>query len=270
LETETVSNQFYEHVKRKGLSEDYCRSMRSNYLYIARRCGTFPATDDLAGLLVSMRDKGLSASWIKNILKTCRHLCPFLGINEPKVKAPKESNKHIVYLTELEASRLLHSCTDMRDYAMLCVMLYGGLRRKEVTTLDWQDVDFEKRLLVVKGSKTHHIAEVPISPKAVDALAQWRERCPGDVVFPNGQGKHMTPDRVSRIVKKYARKAGLKKEVTAHTLRHTLATNVLLNGADVTLVQKQLRHRDIKSTMIYLHITTEKQKELYDRFSPKF
>jgi len=75
---------------------------------------------------------------------------------------------------------------------------------------------------------------------------------------------------VSRIVKKYARKAGLKKEVTAHTLRHTLATNLLLNGADVTLVQKQLRHRDIKSTMIYLHITTEKQKELYDRFSPKF
>jgi len=73
-----------------------------------------------------------------------------------------------------------------------------------------------------------------------------------------------------KIVKRYAGKAGLRKDVTTHVLRHTLATNLLLNGTDVTLVQKQLRHRDIKSTMIYLHITTEKQKELYDRFSPKF
>ena len=97
-----------------------------------------------------------------------------------------------------------------------------------------------------------------------------RERCPGEWVFPSGRGRHILPDWVGKIVKRYAGKAGLRKDVTTHVLRHTLATNLLLNGTDVTLVQKQLRHRDIKSTMIYLHITTAKQKELYDRFSPKF
>jgi integrase len=193
-----------------------------------------------------------------------RHWGRYAECDVPKLTPPRDHNKRIVYLTELETSRLLHACTDMRDYAMLCVMLYGGLRRKEVSELLWSDIDLDERIISVRGTKTHYTADVPVSEKAVIALRMWRERCPGERVFL------MTPDRVGRIVKKYARRAGLKKDVTAHVLRHTLATNLLLNGADVTLVQKQLRHKDIRSTLIYLHITTEKQKELYDRFSPRY
>ncbi|MHC1609153.1 MAG: tyrosine-type recombinase/integrase [Candidatus Methanofastidiosia archaeon] len=270
MEIKSVAQQFYRYVQRKGLSETYCAGLKSNYIYIAKRCGTFPVTEDMAELVISMRERGLSASWILNILKTMKHLCAFLEIDMPKVSAPKDNGHRVVYLSEIEASRLLNACDSIRDYAILCIMLYGGLRRMEVTLLRWPDIDFENRLVTVTGSKTHYTAEVPIAPKAVEALAMWRKRCEGDIVFPGKTGDPLKPDRISRIVKKYARKSRLKKNVTSHVLRHTLATNLLLNGADVTLVQRQLRHRDIKSTMIYLHITTEKQKELYDRFSPDF
>jgi integrase/recombinase XerD len=211
-----------------------------------------------------MVERGLSPARLGNTIKMFRHWGRYAECDVPKLSAPRDHNKRIVYLTELDAARLLHACTDMRDYAMLCVMLYGGLRRKEVTLLTWDDIDFEKRILSVKGTKTHYTADIPISEKAVTALRMWRERCTGERVFL------MTPDRVGRIVKKYAKKAGLKKNVTAHVLRHTLATNMLLNGADITDVQRQLRHRSIESTLIYLHVTTEEHRKRYDRFSPDF
>lgn len=264
METKQVAEQFYRHVQRKGLSELYCRTLRYQYTYIAERCGTFPTPESLTDLIDGLRDRGCSASWIANVIKAMRHVCDFLEMDMPDIRAPKAQEKRIVYLTELEASRLLAACTDMRDYALLCVLLYGGLRRTEAAGLVWDDIDLEQRIISVRGTKTHRTADVAIAPKAVRALEQWKERCPSQSVF----GVH--PDRIGRIVKRYAKRAGIRKNVSTHTLRHTLATNMLLNGADVTLVQKQLRHRDLKSTLIYLHITTEKQKELYDRFTPSF
>lgn len=237
---------------------------------MVRSIGTFPSTGEMTAYYQGKVEAGRSPARLGNIIKMFRHWCEYSETETPKLKAPRDHNKRIVYLTELEAARLLEACQDMRDYALLCVMLYGGLRRREAAMLRWEDVDLGQRLITVHGSKTHHTADVPISPKAVLALGQWKVRCSDEYVFPSRKGRAMNPDRIGRIVKKYARKAGLKKDVTAHTLRHTLATNLLLNGADVTLVQKQLRHRDIKSTLVYLHITTEKQKELYDRFSPRY
>ena len=270
MESEEVADQFYRYVQRRGLSETYCKALRYNYLYIAARCGTFPKPESLTSLVEELRDRGCSASWIANVIKAMKHICAFLETDMPHIKAPAVQERRITYLTELEASRLLHACTDMRDYALVCVLLYGGLRRLEAANLRWEDVDLEQRIISVRGTKTHHTADVPIAPKAVQALAQWRERSTGEWVFPSSKGGPINPDRIGRIVKSAAKRARIRKQVSPHVLRHTLATNLLINGADVTLVQKQLRHRDIKSTLIYLHITTEKQKELYDRFSPKF
>jgi integrase len=264
METQQVAEQFYRHVQRKGLSETYCRVLRYQYTYIAERCGTFPTPEALSRLVEDLRDRKLSASWIANVIKAMRHVCAFLEIDMPDIRAPKAQEKRITYLTELEASRLLNACQDMRDYALLCVLLYGGLRRTEAASLRWEDVDLGERIISVRGTKTHRTADVPISEKAVRALEQWKERSDGGAVFG------IRPDRVGRIVKKYAQKAGIRKNVSTHTLRHTLATNLLLNGADVTLVQKQLRHTDLKSTLIYLHITTDEQKKLYDRYTPSF
>lgn len=264
METRQVAEQFYRHVQRKGLSEAYCRVLRYQYTYIAERCGTFPTPESLSQLVEDLRDRKLSASWIANVIKAMRHVCAFLEIDMPDIRAPKSQERRLVYLTELEASRLLNACQDMRDYALLCVLLYGGLRRTEAAHLRWEDIDLDERIISVRGTKTHRTADVPISDKAVRALEQWKERSTTGTVFG------VRPDRVGRIVKKYAQKAGIRKNVSTHVLRHTLATNLLLNGADVTLVQKQLRHTDLKSTLIYLHITTDEQKKLYDRYTPSF
>lgn len=269
-EIRTLRENFYRHLKEEGLSDAYAYSLANDWRTMARQTGPFPTRDEMRDYYQGMLKRGLSPARLGNTIKMFKHWGPYAEVEVPDLTAPQDHNKRVTYLSELEATRLLHACHDMRDYAMLCVMLYGGLRRTEVAHLRWEDVDLGKRIVSVRGTKTHRTADVPIAPKAAHALEQWRERCSGEWVFPSDKGGHVRPDRVNRIVKKYARKAGLKKEVTAHVLRHTLATNLLLNGADVTLVQKQLRHRDIKSTMVYLHITTEKQKELYDRFSPRF
>jgi integrase len=231
---------------------------------MARVIGPFPSSDEMRSYYQDMVKRELSPARLGNTIKMFKHWAKYTDLDAPNLTPPNDHNKRIIYLTDVEASRLLYACTDMRDYAMLCIMMYGGLRRKEVTLLTWNDIDFEKRIISVKGTKTHFTADIPISEKAISALILWKEHCSTERVFL------ITPDRVGRIVKKYARKAGLRKEVTAHVLRHTLATNLLLNGADITLVQKQLRHKNIESTLVYLHITTEKQKELYDRFSPRY
>ena len=269
-----IANKFKVYLLRKGLSKAYTQWLVADYLYIARKSGkSFPSAEDIENIYDGMIELGLSPSRLSNYLKTVRHYCSFAEMEPPKLTAPRETRQRVTYLTEIEAARLLDACDKIRDYAILCVMLYAGLRRSEVANMRLGDLNLPERILTVRGTKTHTEAECILHKVAAEALAMWIKRRPRtshDVLFTSQSNKPIRAERVGQLVKLYARKAHLKKNVTAHVLRHTLATNLLINGADITLVQKQLRHRSIQSTLIYTHITTAKQKELYDRFSPEY
>ena len=258
----------------RGLSELYCYSLSNDYKYMIKRTGSlFPDKDKMEELYSAMLKRKLSPARLGNIIKMFKHYCAWADKGLPDVKAPRDTGKRIVFLTEMEATMMLHKCINYRDYAILCLLLYGGLRRSEVVNLKLHDLDLENRIITVRTTKTHIEAESIISKKVVGALKDWLKRRPEvthDYVFTSRNGGKIGPDRITRLVKEYANKAGIKKNVTAHVLRHTLATNLLTNGADISFVQKQLRHRNIQSTLVYLHITTEKQKEMYDRFCPSF
>jgi site-specific recombinase XerD len=232
-----------------------------------------PDANDFCKIYLEMTERNLSPSYIANMIKMANHFCDFSGVERPALKPPKNMRRRIVYLTEIEAKRLLYVCTDFRDYALLCVLLYGGLRRAEARNLKINDINFAERVMTITTTKTHIEAECIMSEKTSKALSQWLSHRPetnNDYVFVKQNGDPLSVERIGYIVKKYVKRAGLKKQVSTHTLRHTLATNLLINGADITLVQKQLRHQNIQSTLIYTHITTEKQKEMYDKFSPDF
>ncbi len=124
-----------------------------------------------------------------------------------------------------------------------------------------------------KGSKERL---VPVTEKAMDFLEKYikevREKINKysiDYVFLNNWGKPFTRQRFFQIIKDYAKKAGIKKQISPHILRHSFATHLLENGADLKSLQMLLGHSDISTTQIYTHITEERLRKLYDKFHPR-
>ncbi len=166
----------------------------------------------------------------------------------------------------------------LRDRAIIELLFSGGLRVSELTKLNRDSINLERREFLVrgKGSKDRPIF---IS----EAAADWVEKYLNariDTLAPlflsnsrrtqavdtSGDYRRLTPRSVERIVQKYAKLAGITKHVSPHTLRHSFATDLLMNGADLRSVQTMLGHADISTTQIYTHVTDQHLKEVHDRF----
>ncbi|HPR41808.1 MAG TPA: site-specific integrase [Candidatus Methanofastidiosa archaeon] len=266
METELreMRDKFYRHLKNQGYSDAYSYSLANDYITMSRKVGIFPSPGEMEKYYNGMLERGISNARLGNTTKMFKHWCRFSDTEPPDVKPPRDNSRRITYLTEMEAKKLLYACDSIRDYALLCVLLYAGLRRAEVVKIRWEDIDFKERILTVKSTKTNSWSNCVLSEKAVKALEMWRVRYGTERVFA------FNPDRVTRIVRKFAKAARLEKRVTPHVLRHTLATNLYNQSGDIMLVKEQLRHRDIKSTLIYTHLSTDEKKRKYDRFCPEF
>lgn len=169
------------------------------------------------------------------------------------------------------------SLRKLRDRAILELLFSSGLRVSELTNLDRDKINLKKKEFSVlgKGSK---VRIVFISEMAVEALKKYLEKRT-DVdpalfirVVKNFAAKEdlrLTPRSVQRMIKKYAVKAGIIKKVTPHILRHSFATNLLQNGADIRSVQALLGHSSINTTQIYTHVTNQRLKEVYEKYHKK-
>ena len=166
----------------------------------------------------------------------------------------------------------------LRDRAIIELLYSGGLRVSELINLNRDSINLERREFVVrgKGSKDRPIF---ISESAADRVAEYlgsrTDSLPAlflnnsknlNTVDTSGNFRRLTPRSVERIVEKYARLAGITKHVSPHTLRHSFATDLLMNGADLRSVQSLLGHADVSTTQIYTHVTDQHLKEVHDRF----
>ena len=205
-----------------------------------------------------------------------------------KIEIGKTSAREVEFLEMNEVERILAEAdgTDLRslrDRAILELLFSAGLRVSELTNINRERIDLKGRELSVRG-KGDKVRVVFISDSAAQAIAKYLDKrtdvdpalfvrdIAGLKKFEGKNAKktvdnlRLTPRSVQRIVKYYAVKAGIVKDVHPHTLRHSFATDLLINGADIRSVQAMLGHSSITTTQVYTHVTNKQLKEVHEAF----
>ncbi len=160
-----------------------------------------------------------------------------------------------------------------RDSAILELFYACGLRISELAGLPLHDVNLEESAVRVRG-KGSKVRVVPLGGRARERVQAWlRVRNDGpvrdDTLFLNPKGRRMSRTGVWQVVKRHARAANLRQNVTPHMLRHSFATHLLDNGADLRAVQEMLGHSDISTTQIYTHVSTERLSKAHRKYHPR-
>lgn len=206
----------------------------------------------------------------------------FESLPADNIELPKVKRKQVGFLQQDELERLfahikLDSLIGQRDRAIVALLYSSGLRVSELTKLDRSHVNLNRREFMVrgKGQKDRLVFIDDISAELIehylyrrtDSLQPLFIRYGGhEAVDQSGDFGRLTPRSIQRIVSHYARMAGITKKVTPHTLRHSFATDLLMNGADLRSVQTLLGHSNIATTQIYTHVTDPHLREVHTRF----
>jgi len=202
---------------------------------------------------------------------------PTEHIENPQVE---QTLPKVLSLLEVEALLEAPDVTKplgLRDKAMLELMYATGMRVSELIQLQLGDLHLEMGFVRILG-KGNKERIVPLGLPAIRAIEQYlREARPklvrpqyrNNALFLNHHGRPLSRQGFWKILKNNAKKAGIQKELTPHTLRHSFATHLLENGADLRAVQEMLGHADISTTQIYTHVTKTRLKDVYERFHPR-
>ena len=229
-----------------------------------------------------LHDRKLAKSSIARKLATVRSCFRYLarlGVVEfnpaRQVRSPRLPKRLPSFLPKDESKGLLDAETErseagLRDHALLELLYATGLRVAECCGLDLDDVDRRRGAVRVMG-KGGKERVVPVGDAALEALDAWlsvrgEER---GALFTNSRGGRLGTRSVHRIVKRRARAAGIDRRVTPHTLRHTFATHMLGEGADLRLIQELLGHSRLTTTQRYTHVSPEHLMKVYDSAHPR-
>ncbi len=202
-----------------------------------------------------------------------------------KIELAKQEEREVSFLEHAELERLMRapegsSLSDLRDRAILEVLFSTGLRVSELCSLNRDDIDLTHGEFSVRGkgrklrlvflSESAKASLVSYTAKRQDADMALFIRIPRNERFELFEDLRLTPRTIQRILKKYSIRAGvIGKKVSPHTLRHSYATDLLRNGADIRSVQALLGHSSVTTTQIYTHITDKQLREVHDRFHDK-
>jgi len=277
-----------------GLARNTLLAYRSDvekfaaFLHEACRQPETVTTTVVLSFLVKLKDRRYSVATIARTLAAVRMFYRFLaleGLVEMNVTSSLDSPKLWRRLPDVlgpEEVDLLLAEPDtstplgLRNKAILEVLYATGVRASEVTSLDVDSVHFDYGYLrcMGKGSKERI---VPVAESVVDLLRRYltesrvlllRGKAEA-ALFVSVRGRRLTRDMVWKIVKKYARLAGIAKRVYPHTLRHSFATHLLANGADLRSVQEMLGHASIATTQLYTHVDRDRLKSVHRRYHPR-
>lgn len=201
-----------------------------------------------------------------------------------KIELPKTKHKQVTFLTTEEIIRMVETIPldepkGLRDRAIIELLFSSGLRVSELVNLNRDHINITRREFMVRG-KGNKDRPVFISSDAAlhlesymqsrqDSLKplfiSYRDRTPQHL-DTTGDFRRLTPRSVQRIIKHYALAAGITKHVSPHTMRHSFATDLLMNGADLRSVQSMLGHSNISTTQVYTHVTDKHLREVHEKF----
>ncbi|WP_096270517.1 site-specific tyrosine recombinase XerD [Paucisalibacillus globulus] len=243
---------------------------------------------DIINFLYQLRDEGKSAATIARTISSIRQFHHFLLREEIvnhdatlHIETPKKERKLPDTLSVEEVDKLLNingtTPLDIRNKAMLELMYATGLRVSELVSLKTDDLHLTMGFVRCfgKGSKERIVPLGDVAEKAVENYLQYsrqnllKKNRDERVLFLNQHGRPMTRQGFWKILKKLTTNAHITKDITPHTLRHSFATHLLENGADLRAVQEMLGHSDISTTQIYTHVTKTRLKDMYKSFHPR-
>ncbi len=196
-----------------------------------------------------------------------------------EIDRPKIEKKIPEFLTLEEVSSLLNFKVnnefEARNKAILELLYSSGLRISELTSLELSNIDLDECLVRVmgKGSKERI---VPLGDYAIEALKEYiyfyrpmLNKNNSSYIFLNNRGGILSRQFIFKVIKEECIKKGIRKNVSPHTLRHTFATHLLKNGADLRIIQELLGHENLSTTQIYTHLTNDKLKHDYEDYFPR-
>jgi integrase/recombinase XerD len=288
-----IKSSFINYLRvEKGLSQNtllaYSSDLEKLSKFAAERGKDLKSLEreDLTIFMRYLNEGGLEPRSIARALVTVRSLFKFLLLDghlkrdpSANLETPKSWQSLPKFLISEEVESLLNSpdvstITGVRDKAMLEVLYASGVRVSELVTLKLSDVNVDLGVLVTlgKGSKER---TVPMGQSAVRWLRRYlsvRQKLLGknisSFLFLTRRGQQISRQAFWKLIVNYGEKAGIG-HITPHLLRHSFATHLLENGADLRSVQMMLGHSDISTTQIYTHITNERLKEIYRKFHPR-
>lgn len=218
---------------------------------------------------------------LRSFLKFCaKRNIPALPAD--KIELARTKRKQVTFLNEEELARLfatpdVDTEAGLRDRAILELLFSSGLRVSEMVGLDRDHINLKRREFMVRG-KGQKDRPIFISPEAAAWIERYLERRQDNArplfirtsgtqqVDRSGNFKRLTARSVQRIVSRYALLAGITKHVSPHTMRHSFATDLLMNGADLRSVQAMLGHSNISTTQIYTHVTDPHLRQVHEKF----
>ena len=254
----------YEEFLKKDILESDTEDLERYLKYIK----------NLESTTVAHKITSIKSYFNYNIKRGVVSVNPADNVSRPKL------TKHLPeYLTEEEVGKLLDvevkSPYDYRNKTILELLYSSGIRISELVNIKTPNYDSEECLIRImgKGSKERI---VPLGDYAINIMNDYMNnyrplinKKHTDYVFVNNRGDKISRQFIFKVIKKEALKKGIKKDISPHTLRHTFATHLLKNGADLRIIQELLGHENISTTQIYTHVTNNKLKSDYETYFPK-
>ena len=304
---ETEKRSFIQHIQReKNFSENTIISYGCVLSTFGEFLGRKNVCEDflhqlsrplLRDFLVTLKRKGLKENSIAHRVFVLRSFFKYL-LKKGRIKtdlgayllSPKRRKPLPSFLTILQMEDLLKlprrdDLAGLRDSAILELFYSTGMRLSELSELKLSSIEFEGEVIRVMGKgKKERI--IPVGAEALSALKNYLDRrkqsfpqdpnsdkdlskVDGEMVFLNRSGKKLSARSIRRIVKRYAKDVSEEKKTSPHTLRHTFATHLLDQGADLLTVKELLGHESLSTTQIYTHVTTERLKKVYKKAHPR-
>lgn len=262
--------------------EDYLNSISTNEI-------TGVSQADITDYLLMLKNEGKSAATVNRKMASIRAFYRLMSKTEAvsenpaaDIKVPKISRKEIEYLTIEEVEELLRQPEDtikgLRDKAILETLYATGLRVSELIEANTEDINLRMGFVTCNGE--HGKARIiPLGRPAKAALEEYiyedrakilKNEDPSEkALFLNYYGKRLTRQAMWKILREYAKKAGIKKKITPQILRNSFAVHMVQNGADLKSLQELLGHEDPAATQIYLSVTKNRIKDVYDKTHPR-
>ena len=287
-------NNFLEFIKEdKKLSDNTLQSYKRDLTQLEEYMDTNKinflkaSEDDMKKYFTKLQEIGKKTSTVSRNIASIRSFYQFLVRNKKakkdpteKIQSPKVEKKAPTILSSSEIELLLEQPKNVdlkgiRDKAMLEFAYATGMRVSEIISLNIEDINLKEGLVMCKNGGRQR--NIPLGTLSLKALAEYIENSRPilikdetiEALFVNTNGKRLTRQGFWKIVKYYKEQAHITKDITPHVLRHSFATHLLQNGADLKSIQTMLGHSDISSTQVYMQFQDESIKNIYKHAHPR-